>query len=63
MVNPAKQSVETMRKFPSKMAFCYNRASFDKGQKYKYRNNLDEIELTVMDNKSYIFPIHHKLLI
>lgn len=52
------QTVETMTKFPSKMAFSFNVGSFGKGEKYKYRNNLDEIELTVMVNKSVIYFLY-----
>ena len=47
-----------MTKFPSKMAFSFNVGSFGKGEKYKYRNNLDEIELTVMVNKSVIYFLY-----
>ena len=52
------QTVETMTKFPSKMAFSFNVGSFGKGEKYKYRNNLDEIELTVMVNKNVIYLLY-----
>jgi len=45
------------------MKISFNLGSFGEGQKYKYRNNLDEIELTLMVNKSYILTIHDKRLI
>lgn len=48
-----------MTKSPSKMAFFFfNLGCFGKGEKYKYRNNLDEIELTVMVNKNVIYLLY-----